>query len=197
VAEAIVQRLGPAQQLQASVGAEEEELASALGRALFAIYGTDIPPDATFSPRIADGVVEPYEYNGTIAPVVTTFYGMYDRHRSFGPGTDWDLPDRWMSPPAAFDLSTPLNFVSTADIIGGNSGSPVIDRELQVVGLIFDGNIESLSGDYIYLPETNRAVAVDVRGILEALKVVYEAHRLVEELLAGQPVGVGGSASRR
>jgi hypothetical protein len=197
VAEAIVQRLGPAQQLQASVGAEEEELASALGRALFAIYGTDIPPDATFSPRIADGVVKPYEYNGTIAPVVTTFYGMYDRHRSFGPGTDWDLPDRWMSPPAAFDLSTPLNFVSTADIIGGNSGSPVIDRELQVVGLIFDGNIESLSGDYIYLPETNRAVAVDVRGILEALKVVYEAHRLVEELLAGQPVGVGGSASRR
>ena len=197
MAEAIIQRLGPAQQLQASVGAEEEEIASALGRALFAIHGTDIPPDATFSLRIADGVVKPYEYNGTMAPVVTTFYGMYDRHRSFGPGTDWDLPDRWRSPPAAFDLSTPVNFVSTADIIGGNSGSPVIDRELRVVGLIFDGNIESLSGDYIYLPETNRAVAVDVRGILESLRVVYEANRLVEELLAGQLVGAGGAAARR
>jgi hypothetical protein len=197
VAEAVIERLGPAQQLQASVMPEEEELSSALGRALFAIYGTDIPPDATFSLRIADGVVKPYEYNGTMAPVLTTFYGMYDRHRSFGPETDWDLPHRWRSPPPAFDLSTPLNFVSTADIIGGNSGSPVIDRDLRVVGLVFDGNIESLSGDYIYLPETNRAVAVDVRGILEALKVVYEADRIVEELLAGDRAAVGGSESRR
>jgi hypothetical protein len=196
VAQAVIQRLGPAQQLQASVGAEEEEIASALGRALFAIHGTDIPPDATFSPRIADGVVKSYEYNGTMAPVLTTYYGMYDRHRSFGPETDWDLPHRWKSPPEGFDLSTPLNFVSTADIIGGNSGSPVIDRDLRVVGLIFDGNIESLSGDYIYQPETNRAVAVDVRGILEALRVIYEAHRLVDELLAGQPMGVGGMAPR-
>jgi hypothetical protein len=194
VAQAVIQRLGPAQQLQVTLGPEEEEIASALGRALFAIHGTSIPPDATFSPRIADGVVEPYEYNGTLAPVLTTYYGMYDRHRSFGPGMDWDLPERWMAPPEGFDLSTPLNFVSTADIIGGNSGSPVIDRDLRVVGLIFDGNIESLSGDYIYEPERNRAVAVDVRGILEALRVVYGAQRLLDELLAGQPVGVGGMA---
>ena len=198
VARAMVQRLGPAQQFQMRVGPEEEEIASALGRALFAIHGTDIPPDATFSPRIADGMVESFEYNGTLAPVLTTFYGMYDRHQAFGPGTDWDLPERWRSPPPGLDLSTPLNFVSTADIIGGNSGSPVIDRELRVVGLIFDGNIESLSGDYIYLPETNRAVAVDVRGIMEALRVVYEADRLVQELLAGQPAdGAGALAHRR
>lgn len=193
VAQAMVRRLGPAQQLQSMVGPEEEEIARSLGRAFFAVYGTDVPPDATFSLRIADGVVEPYEYNGTIAPVVTTFYGMYDRHRSFGDGTDWDLPGRWRSPPQAFDLSTPLNFVSTADIIGGNSGSPVIDRDLRVVGLIFDGNIESLSGDYIYTPEKNRSVAVDVRGILEALDAIYGADRLVEELLTGALAGTAGA----
>ena len=91
----------------------------------------------------------------------------------------------WTSPPASFDLSTPLNFVSSADIIGGNSGSPVIDQNLQAVGLIFDGNIESLPGDYIYLPEENRSVAGDVRGILEALDDIYEADRIVEELTSG------------
>ena len=185
----ISQVLGPAQQLQATVAPEEAEISSALGRALFAVYGTDVPPDATFSLRIADGVVEDYEYNGTVAPVYTTFYGMYDHYYSYGAGSDWDLPDRWLSPPESFDLSTPLNFISSADIIGGNSGSPVIDQKLQVVGLIFDGNIESLPGDYIYLPEENRSVAVDVRAILEALEDIYEADRIVEELTTGALVG--------
>ncbi|MFH1765428.1 MAG: S46 family peptidase, partial [Gemmatimonadota bacterium] len=185
----MAQVLGPAQQAQATVMGEEAEISSALGRALFEIHGTDVPPDATFSLRIADGVVEDYEYNGTVAPVLTTFYGMYDHYHSYGAGSDWDLPDRWLSPPGSFDLSTPLNFVSSADIIGGNSGSPVIDRNLRVVGLIFDGNIESLPGDYIYLPEENRSVAVDVRGILEALEDIYEADRIVEELTTGALVG--------
>ena len=126
-----------------------------------------------------------YEYNGTIAPVYTTFYGMYDHYYSYGAGSDWDLPERWLSPPETFDLSTPMNFVSTADIIGGNSGSPVIDRNLEVVGLVFDGNIESLPGDYIYLPEENRSVSVDVRGILEALAEIYQADRMVQELTPG------------
>ena len=185
----IAQVLGPAQQVQATVAPEEAEISSALGRALFAVYGTDVPPDATFSLRIADGVVEDYEYNGTLAPVKTTFYGMYDHYYSYGAGSDWDLPDRWLSPPETFDLSTPMNFVSSVDIIGGNSGSPVIDRNLRVVGLIFDGNIESLPGDYIYLPEENRSVAVDVRGILEALEDIYGADRMVEELKTGTLVG--------
>jgi hypothetical protein len=185
----ISQVLGTAQQLQGIVAPEEAEISSALGRALFAIYGTDVPPDATFSLRIADGVVEDYEYNGTVAPIHTTFYGMYDHYYSYGAGSDWDLPDRWLSPPESFDLSTPLNFISSADIIGGNSGSPVIDQNLQVVGLIFDGNIESLPGDYIYLPEENRSVAVDVRGILEALEGIYKADRIVEELTTGALVG--------
>jgi hypothetical protein len=185
----MAQALGPAQQVQGTVAPEEAEISSALGRALFEVYGTDVPPDATFSLRIADGVVEDYEYNGTVAPVYTTFYGMYDHYYSYGAGSDWDLPDRWLSPPETFDLSTPLNFVSSADIIGGNSGSPVIDQNLQVVGLIFDGNIESLPGDYIYLPEENRSVAVDVRGILEALEEIYHADRVVEELKTGVLVG--------
>ncbi|MGM0670061.1 MAG: S46 family peptidase [Gemmatimonadota bacterium] len=186
VAGEMIREMAQAQRVQMTVESEEAEIASALGRAHFAVYGTDVPPDATFSLRIADGVVEGYEYNGTLAPVYTTFYGLYDHYYSYGPDSDWDLPARWLDPPEELDLSTPLNFVSTADIIGGNSGSPVIDRNHRVVGLIFDGNIESLPGDYIYLPERNRAVAVDGRGILEALDVMYDADRLFLEMTTGQ-----------
>ncbi len=172
-------------QYQSGFGAvtqEEAAVALELGRAHFAVYGTSEPPDATFSLRIADGVVKGYDYNGTRAPVFTTFYGMYDRFRSFPGVPDWQLPTRWQKPPAAFDLGTPLNFVATADIIGGNSGSPALNRNLELVGLVFDGNVESLPGDYIYLPEKNRTVAVDARGILEALRDMYRATRLVQEL---------------
>ncbi len=188
LAQALVQKVGPAQMAQQDIGPATEEIANGLGRALFEIYGTELPPDATFSLRITDGVVAKYEYNGTIAPVYTTFYGLYDHYYSYGPDTFWDLPERWLSPPEDFDLSTPVNFVSTADIIGGNSGSPVLNRELEVVGLAFDGNIESLPGDYIFLPDENRCVAVDSRGILEALRDMYGAQRLVRELEEAQPV---------
>lgn len=164
----------------------EDDVATRLGRARFHVDGASIPPDATFSLRIADGVVRSYAYNGTVAPLHTTFYGLYDHYHSYGAGTDWDLPERWREPPPSFDLSTPLDFISTADVIGGNSGSPVVDRALGVVGLVFDGNIESLPGDYIYLPDKNRTIAVDARGILEALDVVYDADRLVLELTTGQ-----------
>ena len=174
------------QQTIAQVFPEEEAIAAELGRARFEIYGTAVPPDATFSLRIADGVVSGYEYNGTRAPAFTTLYGLYDRHYSHADEEDWALPDRWKNPPAELDLSTEINFVSTADIIGGNSGSPVLDEELEVVGVVFDGNIESLPGDYIYLPERNRSVTVDVRAILEALDVVYDSDRLVLELTTGQ-----------
>ena len=172
--------------LFAEVAPEEEVIASELGRARFEIYGTEVPPDATFSLRIADGSVSGYEYNGTIAPVFTTLFGLYDRHYSHSGKEDWALPERWINPPNSLDLSTPVNFVSTADIIGGNSGSPVLDRDLEVVGLVFDGNIESLPGDYIYLPEKNRSVSVDVRAILEALDEIYDLDRLVLELTTGR-----------
>lgn len=168
-----------------ALGTEERELASNLGRARFAVYGKGVPPDGTFSPRIADGVVLGYAYNGTLAPPFTTFFGMYDRFRSNGPGTDWDLPYRWRTPPAGLDLGTPLDFVSTADTYGGNSGSPTVTKDLRLVGLNFDRNIDALVRDYIYLPERGRNVMVDVRAIQAALEKVYGARRVVQELLTG------------
>jgi len=179
-------RYGPFRGIMTSVGPEEEAIAARLGRARFEIDGTRIPPDATFSLRFADGVVAGYPYNGTVAPAHTTFYGLYDRHYSNPGAKEWALPARWMNPSPDFDLSTPINFVSTADVIGGNSGSPVVNRDLEVVGLVFDGNIQSLPGDYIYMPDLNRTIAVDVRGILEALEDIYGAARIVDELTGGR-----------
>src|SRR6056297_677733 len=162
---------------------EESELQTRLGRGWFAVYGTSIPPDATFSLRIQDGVVDGYEYNGTVAPAYTTFYSLYDRHHSHTGEPEWALPERWSTPSSTMDLSTPVNFVSTNDIIGGNSGSPVVNIDLQVVGLAFDGNVESMgSSTFILDDRSARAVAVDVRGMLESLRHVYGATRLVEEL---------------
>lgn len=180
--QSIVQPFGAYQQAISPLQEREQEIARQLGRARFHVYGTQDPPDATFSLRIADGVVRGYEYNGTVAPGYTTFFGLYDRYQSFGADTPWDLPERWLRRPSAFDLATPLNLVATADITGGNSGSPVINTDLEVVGVAFDGNIESLPGDYIYLPAKNRMVAVDSRGMLEALEAVYDAQRIVREL---------------
>ncbi len=159
-----------------------------LGRAMYEVYGTSIPPDATFSLRIADGVVKGYAYNGTLAPPVTTFYGMYDRYYSFDKKDPWELPARWTSPPSDFKMNTVLNFSSTNDATGGNSGSPVIDKDLEVVGLLFDGNIESPPGDIIYDETNNRSVSVNSAGILEGLEKIYKADRLVKELEAGKMV---------
>ena len=165
---------------------EEADWNARLGRARFDVYGTAIAPDATSSPRITDGVVKPYEYNGTIAPVYTTFYGMYDRYHGFGAGSDWDLPKRWVPKPPALDLNTPLNFISTADTYGGNSGSPAVTKNLELVGLNFDRNINGLSRDYVYLPERGRNVMVDVRAIAEALEAVYKAPRVLTEIMTGK-----------
>ena len=184
------------QQMVSSVFPQEEAISAELGRARFEIYGTDEPPDATFSLRIADGVVTGYDYNGTRAPAFTTIYGLYDRHYSHAGDDDWALPDRWLDGRETVDLSTPINFVSTADIIGGNSGSPVLDQDLEVVGVVFDGNIESLPGDYIYLPELNRSVTVDARAILEALDEIYDSDRLVLELTTGRLVETEEEADR-
>jgi len=165
---------------------EEGQLESDLGRVRFDVYGRAIPPDGTFSPRIADGVVKGYEYNGTYAPPYTTFYGLYDLYSSHGPGSEWDVAERWRTPPRGLDLSTPLNFISTADTYGGNSGSPAVTPELELVGLNFDRNIEGLSRDFIYLPERGRNVMVDVRAILAALDQVYDADRIAMELETGR-----------
>lgn len=159
---------------------------SLLGRALFEVYGNSIPPDATFTLRLADGVVSSYEYNGTIAPVFTTFYGMYDRNIGFKNQYPWNLPDKWQTPPEGFRLETPINFISTNDIVGGNSGSPVVNIKGELVGLAFDGNIESLSSDIIFTTEANRMLAVDIRGIKECIKKVYKVPRLINEIESGK-----------
>ena len=160
---------------------ERRSLESKIANQAFKVYGTDLPPDATFTLRISDGVVKGYSYNGTVAPVNTTYYGLYDRHYSHGEVFPWSLPDRWLNPPLEF-LKSPLNFVSTNDIIGGNSGSAIINQKGEAVGLIFDGNIESLPGNFIFDEESNRAVSVHAGGIYNALKYIYKADRLVEEL---------------
>jgi hypothetical protein len=165
--------------------AQDDWLSEELGKALYAVYGTSIPPDATFTLRISDGIVKGFPYNGTVAPPITTFYGMYNRYYSFGRKAPWSLPERWQNPPEDFNLSTPFNFVATNDIIGGNSGSPVINEQGEIVGLAFDGNIQSLPGSFIFSTEENRMVAVHSEGIIEALKDIYKAKRLVDELTNG------------
>ncbi|MBF8297147.1 MAG: Dipeptidyl-peptidase 7 [Bacteroidetes bacterium] len=170
------------------LSSKEQSRVQLLGRALFGVYGTSIPPDATFSLRIADGVVKGYEYNGTIAPPFTTFYGLYDRFYSFSQKDPYALPDRWKNPFPSFKMSTPMNFSSTNDIVGGNSGSPVVNKNLEVVGIAFDGNIESLPNNLISTEEAMRCVSVHSAGILEALENIYKADRLAGELRAAKIV---------
>ena len=160
-----------------------EVLNQKLGYLIYLVYGDTIPPDATFSLRFQPGKIKGYEYNGTLAPPKTTFYGLYDRYYSFGQKAyPWGLHPRWLNPPKQFKLKTFVGFASTNDIVGGNSGSPVINKDLQIVGIVHDGNIESLAGAYIYLPDDNRAVASDSWGMIEALKYIYKTDKLVKEL---------------
>jgi len=182
VAREALRRNQEAGQRWGQLNAQEDAKVAKLARALFDVYGTDLPPDATFTLRIADGVIASYEYNGTLAPPWTTLYGMYDRYWGHYGSSDWDLPERWLNPPAELDLGTPVTMVSTNDITGGNSGSPMIDTDLEVVGLVFDGNIESLSGDFIYTTEVSRTVSVAAPIILASLRYIYGADRMVAEM---------------
>ncbi len=165
-----------------SSGPKRRALEVQVANAVFQVKGQDLPPDATFTLRIADGVVKSYSYNGTKAPYKTTYFGMYDRHYSFDKKAPWNITEKWQNPPMEL-LRSPLDFVTTNDIIGGNSGSPMINVHQEAIGLIFDGNIESLPGNFIYDDESNRTVAVHAGGIIAALKYVYHADPLVKELL--------------
>lgn len=156
-----------------------------IAQARFAVYGKSVPPDATFSLRLSYGRALGYEEDTTLVPYKTTFFGLYDRAHGFEQKPPWDLPRRYREGRDKLDLSTPLNFVYTADTIGGNSGSPVINRNAEIVGLNFDSNIQKLSNRYWYVDETDggRAVGVHSAAIIEALRKLYGATPLVNEIL--------------
>lgn len=153
-----------------------------IAQARFAVYGTDIYPDATFTLRLSFGVVKGYTENGRQVPPWTTIGDAFLHAEKHGHKPPFQLPRSWMDRKDKLDLQTPLNFVSTADIIGGNSGSPVVNRKGEVVGVIFDGNIQSLVWDYAFSDEQGRATSVDCRAIVEALRKIYDAGPLADEL---------------
>jgi hypothetical protein len=164
--------------------AEEAVQVQRLARALFAVYGTQLPPDATSTLRISDGVVRGYPYNSTIAPYKSVFHGMFARAAEFNNVAPFDLPPLFAARKDHINMTAPVDFVSTNDITGGNSGSPLIDRHARVVGLAFDGNVEQLPNEYVFRTETGgRTVSVHSAGILEALRSIYQTQALLDELL--------------
>jgi len=156
-----------------------------IAKARFAAYGRTMYPDATFTLRLAYGTVKGYEIGGYAIPPHTTFYGLYDRAASFGWRTPFEVPKLWIERQKDIGLETPFNFVCTADIIGGNSGSPVVNRQGELVGLIFDGNIQSLVSRFVYDDDAARSVSVHSAGMLEALRGIYRADELVREIAGG------------
>jgi len=153
-----------------------------IARARFDTEGTKIYPDATFTLRLSYGTVKGYMENGRRVAPYTTLGGLYERSAKFKGEFPYNLPQRWLDKKSAVNLSTPFNFVSTDDIIGGNSGSPTINKNGELIGLIFDGNIQSLVGDYIYDESVNRAISVDTRGMLEVLRKIFGANEIADEL---------------
>jgi hypothetical protein len=167
---------------------------AALAKAKFALDGDKVYPDATFTLRLAYGTVTGYKEDGKDVPAFTTFAGLYERAKEQGNKGPFELPKRWVTRKDKLNLKTAFNFVCTADIIGGNSGSPVINKNAEVVGLIFDGNIQSLVLDFIFDQEQARAVSVDSRAIVEALRKVYDANDLADELTGKK---AGSAPTRR
>ncbi|HKP87985.1 MAG TPA: S46 family peptidase [Blastocatellia bacterium] len=154
-----------------------------IARSLFETEGTKLYPDATFTLRLSYGAVKGYQENGKQVPPFTTIAGLYERAAQHGNKFPYEIPASWMKKKSAINLNTPFNFVSTDDIVGGNSGSPVFNKDAELVGLVFDGNIQSLVGNFVYDETVNRAVSVDVRAMTEALRKIYGANELADELM--------------
>ena len=155
-----------------------------IAKARFAVYGKSVYPDANFNLRIQYGTVAGYEEDTTLVPFKTTFYGLYDRANSFNEKPPYHLPARWQNAKSVLELATPFNFVYSADTIGGNSGSPVINRNAEVVGINFDSNVQKLPNRYLYIDEREgaRAVGVHAAAVVEALQKLYGAGDLVKEI---------------
>lgn len=167
-----------------------------IARALFEKEGTGLYPDATFTPRLSYGSVKGYKESGKTVKPFTYFSGLYERSTQNGGKFPYNLAPRWIEKKAEVDMKVPFNFVTTNDIIGGNSGSPTFNREMELVGLIFDGNIQSLVGNFYYDESVNRAISVDSRGMLEALRDVYGAKAVADELTKPAAAGAATSSVR-
>jgi hypothetical protein len=175
----------PARQARNAHETQEEikkQAYAEIAKARFALEGTSNYPDATFTLRLSYGTVRGYEEDGKQIPAFTNFEGLYQRSSEHENKPPFDLPQRWIDKKAALNLATQFNFVSDADIIGGNSGSPVVNKANEFVGIIFDGNIQSLVLDCIFSDKQARAVSVDSAAITEALRKVYDANDLADEL---------------
>ncbi len=180
---------GPAREAKKIYDTQDEikkQAYSEIAKARFATEGTGSYPDATFTLRLSYGTVRGYEQDGKQIPAFTDFAGLYQRSAEHDNRPPFDLPKRWIDKKASLNLATHFNFVSDPDIIGGNSGSPVVNKANEFVGIIFDGNIQSLVLDCIYTDTQSRAVSVDSAAITEALRKVYDAGPLVDELLSGK-----------
>lgn len=173
------------QRYEQDVLAVERANYAKIAHALFEEKGTSIYPDATFTLRLSYGAVKGYQENGKWVAPFTTLGGLYARSNQYHHAFPYNLPPRWNARRAFVNLKTPFNFVSTNDIIGGNSGSPTINKNRELVGLIFDGNIQSLVGNFDYDESINRSISVDVRGMLEVLRKVFKADALADELMKG------------
>jgi hypothetical protein len=160
-----------------------------VAKARFAQSGFAQPPDATFTLRLSYGVVKGYQEDGKSIPFATNMGGAYEHAAEHNNQPPYNLPESWTKAKTSLDLKTPFNFVSTADIIGGNSGSPTVNQQGEVVGIIFDGNIESLPWNFAFSDVQGRAVSVDSRGIQEALRKLYGAAALADELTGTNPEG--------
>ena len=178
---------GPAREARKAFEAQDEikqQAYAEISKARFAIEGTSNYPDATFTLRLSYGTVKGYEERGKQIPALTNVAGLYQRSAEHNNQSPFDIPKRWLDRKSKLNPNTPFNFVSDADIIGGNSGSPVVNKNNEFVGIIFDGNIQSLVLDCVYTDKQARAVSVDSAAIIEALRNVYDAQPLVDELLS-------------